>query len=447
MPQTITKHDNNTALKTIYALLIISSSLGIISLGGGDIGNVRLWEVFLSVFVLISFLKSCFDRTLGFLVSPTSLFVIGYFMAVFLSGVNAINTAFWLKRVVLVLAMNLLFYVFYQISTLEEFKLCLKLIIYSGTIFAVLGILDVFIFLKAPNVFRLIHYFDSGGLFFAKSDLNLALFNLIPRARGFFAEPNEFSEYLTLPFGFLLAVTFFGDRKMKRRVIFIIGILIVVLAQLFTLSRGGLLAFSSQFLGLYLIRKVSGVQWSVNLKSTLPIAFVLFALTMGAFMYFDWSLVPLFDTAADRISSTLSIGNWRYEPRLETVQAGFVSSGASLPNFLVGVGAGNIPLSPVREATTTNQFVDVLVATGIIGLSFYVAIILSLFRASHKFMKNRLLSSNNQIFVVFVGAYLSFLGMLFGGLTYPTHQLVFFWLNAGLLLAVCEYGNRRIPRL
>ena len=93
----------------------------------------------------------------------------------------------------------------------------------------------------------------------------------------------------------------------------------------------------------------------------------------------------------------------------------------------------------MNEATTTNQFIDVLVETGVIGLSFYVLAIVSLLWLSYKFMKNKSLLANNDLFVVFVGAYLGFIGMLLGGMTYPTHMLFFFWLNAGLLLAVCKF--------
>ena len=445
--RTITKHDNNSTLKILYVLLIVSSGLGLVSIGGWDFGHIRLWQVILFVFVLISFLKSCFDKRLGFVSSPTFLFVIGYILAACISGANAFHLELWLRRLVLILAMCMLFYVFSQISTLKEFELCLKVIILSGTFFALFGFVEILLFQKMPSVFRAIHFFDAGWQFVDKSNVSLGLFKMIPRAKGFFTEPNEFSEYLTLPFGFLLAVVFFRHQEMKRRLIYIIGIFIVFFAQLFSLSRGGLLAFFAQFLGLFLIKKVSSNSWAVSRKLIVSITLILFALIVGVSIYLGFSIMDLLDTALGRIVSTLSGGNWAYEIRLTTIRDGLVSAGLSFSNFLVGVGAGNLNASYVREATTTNQFVDVLVETGIIGLSFYVAIILSLLRASHKFMKNRLLSSNNPLFTVFVGAYLSLLGMLIGGMTYATHALFFFWLNAGLLLAVCKYGNRNLSRL
>lgn len=434
----------NITLMCIYALLVISTGLGAISLGGGAVGNIRLWEVLLSAFVLVSFLKSCFDNRIVLIGSPTLLFVLGYLMAVFLSGINAIDITSWLQRVALVLAMSLLFFVFSQRSTQREFGLCLKLIVYSGIFFAFLGMVDVYLFLTTPDVFGIIHQFD-GGRQFAKNDAgDLASYNLIARARGFFTEPNEFSQYLILPFGFILAMLFFRHQKTRWAVIFIIGILIVSFAQLFSLSRGGLLGFFGQFIGLFLIRNVSGVQWTLQIKKLLPTILLLFVI-IGGVVYLNEDIIQMFDTVADRISSTGSEGDWTSDLRLTTIQAGFISAGTSFVNFLVGVGAGNLGVSYVREATTTNQFVDVLVETGIIGLTFYVAMILSLLWLSYKFMKNRLLTSNNELFVVFVGSYLSFVGMLLGGLTYATHALFFFWLNSGLLLAICKYGHIGLP--
>lgn len=288
----------------------------------------------------------------------------------------------------------------------------------------------------------MIHQFDGGRQFVDVSNVDLASYNLISRARGFFTEPNEFSQYLVLPFGFLLAIAFFRQQKTRWNVIYPAGIVIVLLAQLFSLSRGGLLGFFGQFFGLYLIRKVSGVQWTIRIRNMLTTICVLIALTVCVSFYYDWGILPLLSTVADRIGSTSSADDYSGAARLVTIHDGFLTAGTSIGNFLVGVGAGNLSNSHVHDSTTTNQFVDVWVETGIIGLAFYVAIFLSLFWLSYKFMKNRLLTSNNKLLVVFSGAYLSLIGMLLGGMTYPTHALFFFWLDAGLLLAICKYGHK-----
>ncbi len=433
---------NPAALVGVYMLLVISTGLGAISLGQAGGGNVRLWQALLAVFVLLLFFKICLKKRIVLMVSLPLLFVVGYFMAVFISGINAIDAVAWQQRVALVLAMSLLFFVFSQRSTLAEFGLFLKLVVSSGVFFSLLAILDIYLYVSAPDLFQMLHQFDGGRTFVDESGFDLRSYNLIARARGFFAEPNEFSQYLILPFGFLLAAIFFQRQRSRRMAIYLIGILVVFFAQLFSLSRGGLLGFFGVFIGLVLVRKVSGIQLTLHIKNRIKTIIVLSALTIVAGLYYSEDITPLINTVADRVVSTGSGDDWTADLRLMTIEKGLASSGSIVSNFLVGVGAGNLSYSLVQEATTTNQLVDVLVETGIIGLTFYVAIILSLLWLSYKFMKNRSLTSNNELFVVFAGSYLSLIGMLFGGMTYATHALFFFWLNAGLLLAICKYGTK-----
>lgn len=427
----------NTTLMSIYVLMVMSTGLGAISLGGVGGGNIRLWEVSLVAFTIVECFISIYKKYIVLLVSPTLVFVSGYVVAVLLSGLNAFDFEMWKQRSVLVLAMSLLFFVFSQRYTQKEFDLYLKIIIYSGMFFSVVGMLDVYLFLNAPDIFQMIHQFDGGKQFsryYTTGDL--ASYDLVLRARGFFTEPNEFSQYLILPFGFLLAVTFFQHQKSGSKLIYLLGILIVLFAQVMSLSRGGLLGFFIEFLGVFLVAKISGVKRTVSIKLFSQIAI---ALIMARFLYIGEDMVEIFTTVFDRVRGTGTNDDWTTDIRLMNYQVSFKSVGASFANLLVGSGAGNLDFSNVQQGTTTNQFIDVLVETGVVGFTFYVMTILSLLWSSYKFMKNRLLSANNKLFVVFVGAYLSLLGMLVGGMTYPTHALFFFWLNAGILLATCKF--------
>lgn len=430
--------ENNTTLLSIYGLLVISTGLGAISLGGAGGGNIRLWEVALVALVLVVCFNSLLKKNAVLLVSPSLILAAGYVVAVLLSGLNAIDSAMWQQRSVLVLAMSLLFFVSSQRYSQKEFGLYLKIIIYSGIFFSIVGMLDVYLFFTAPDIFAVIHQFDGGAQFSQNGAGDLASYNLVARTRGFFTEPNEFSQYLILPFGFLLAVAFFQHQKSGMKLIYLLGILIVLFAQVMSQSRGGLLGFFIEFLGVFLVAKVSGVRQMVRIKTFLPMVLVGIALIMAGVLYIGEDIAAIFTTVFDRVSTTGTGDDWTTDIRLMNYQHGFESVGASFANLLVGIGAGNLDFSYVHEATTSNQFVDVLVETGIIGFTFYVATVLSLLWLSYKFMKNKLQTCNKQLFVFFAGAYLSFLGMLVGGMTYPTHMLFFFWLNAGFLLAVCK---------
>ena len=429
----------------IYAALVISAGLGAVSLGEVGGGNLRLWEVLLFAFALATCAGALVRRQIILSFSPLLVLVGGYVAAVMLSGMNAADSAIWWQRVILVLAMTLLFFVMSQRSTQKEFDLYSNLVIYSGVFFGFLGILDVLLFTSAPNVFEFIHQWDGGRQFSGEGVNELASYDSTSRTRGFFTESNEFSQYLSLPFGFLLAAIFFKHRKAGSKLVYLYGIAIVLLAQVMTLSRGGLVCFFAELLGLLLVKKLSDVRWKIRAGNYLTIALVAISLAVGGMSYVGEDVAAAFEAAAFRVHSTGTSDDWTSEIKLGNYQEALNSAAESVENLLVGIGAGNLYNSSVAEATTTNQFMDVLIEMGIIGSVFYVSIALSLLWQSYKFLKSGLWKSSNKLFVVFVGAFVSFLGMLIGGMTYPTHMLFFFWLNAGLLSAICRYGVANRP--
>ncbi len=427
-------------LLSIYGALVISAGLGSVSLGEVGGGNVRLWEVLLFAFGLATFAGALVRRQIIFSFSPLLGLVAGYVTAVILSGMNAADSAIWRQKVILVLAMTLLFFAMSQRSTRKEFDLYSNFVIYSGICFGLLGIVDVFLFTSAPNVFEFIHQWEGGRQFIEEGAGELASYGSASRARGFFTESNEFSQYLGLPFGFLLAAIFFKHRKAGSKLVYLYGIAIVFLAQVMTLSRGGLVCFFAELLGLLLVKKLSDVGWTIRAGNYLTIALVAISLAVGGMSYVGEDLAATFETAAFRVYSTGTRDDWTSEIKIGNYQEALNSAAESAENLLVGVGAGNLYNSSVAEATTTNQFMDVLVEMGIIGSIFYVSIALSLLWQSYKFIKSGLWKSSNKLFVAFVGTFVSFFGMLIGGMTYPTHMLFFFWLNAGLLSAICRHG-------
>lgn len=429
-----------------FSLLVISTGLGVVSLGSTQGGYIRIWEVSLAALVVVIGLRLVSKRKIVLLVSPTLVFVAGYFVAVLVSGLNAFDPAMWLRRSTLVLAMIVLFFVCSQRDTRREFDIYFKLTICSGVCFAIIGVMDVYLFPRNSEIFRIIHQFDGGQQFAVYGIGGLAEYEQVVRARGFFTESNEFSQYLITPFGFLLAIAFFKTNISNTWLPFRFGIFIVLWAQIVSLSRGGLLGFFVELVGLFLVKQISGSKWNIGVKNYMPIAvLILLILISGGFIISEY-LSPVFFTVLERITSTGTSDDWTMGIRLMNYRYGFLSVSESPENFLIGVGVGNSFWSHVREATTSNQFLDVLVETGIIGLVLYLLIIFSLLSESYKFMKNKKLTSDNNVFIVFVGSFLSFLGMLVAGMTYSTHMLFFFWLNAGLLLAVCKYRGCKTPK-
>lgn len=421
----------------IYTMLLVSAGLGTISLGGGNLGNIRVWQVFLLFFIIFALIKSLSKGVVSIKSLPLMFIISGYFVSVLVSGANAIDSSLWLKRLALVFAMLSLFIVFAQRSSLKEIDRARLIIIFSGVFFSALGFIEIYLYNFQIEIYNVIHSIDRTA---GDSERALASYGILTRARGFFNEANEFSQYLLLPFGYALASIYFGQMRNGLRILYIGGASIIVLAQVASLSRGGFLGFGGQLIALFIVNKSCGRSVRKSKNNHLITLSALLIVLPSIFLlssYIDVDFVGLVATIFDRFSTTSTEDDWSTKPRLATIYAGFSSAGAGLWNFLIGVGAGNLDVSNVREATTTNQFVDVLVETGVLGLVFYTGTILFLLWISYKFMRSQSSSYNKDALLCFGGAYLSFVGMLFGGMTYSTHSLFFFWLNAGLLAAAC----------
>jgi O-antigen ligase len=354
----------------------------------------------------------------------------GYFIAIILSGLNAIDHGIWFKRLVLNASFLLLFIVVSQSVKSKNSYIVAKAIIIFGVLFSVLGILDLYFYNFNRQIFDILHSFDSSNI---DGNSELASYGLITRARGFANEANEFSQYLIIPFGFILAELALTSRSNKTIFYLIVALVIVLFAQLASLSRGGLLGFMSQVLFLLFIKQK--YKYSQTHKRSF-FAIMISIITIGSALvliyqsYFEGDLIAV---VLERVFTTNSSDDWTTNERLSTIYAGLDLIQNSITNFIFGVGAGNLDVSIVSEATTTNQFIDIFAETGVIGLvlfSFFVAYLL--INSSVVIIANRTLFDNRSN-TSFVGSYLSFIGMLFGGLTYSTHALFFFWLIAGLL--------------
>ena len=365
-------------------------------------------------------------------VSLPLIFTYLYFCSVLVSGFNAIDLGMWLKRVGLMIPLIILFFVVSQRFTVKELTLHLKWILYPGIFISILGIAELYLIQSAPQVYSFIHHFERHQQIMDSSQATLQLHGMVPRARAFFVEANELSQFLTLPFGFLLAILCFRHDQIQRRLVYLIGLLIVLFAQIASLSRGGILAFSAQLVAMFLVSIRAGTKINIRNNIILIVFLTIFIILGVVFLSGDTN--TLFYVFGTRIRDYIS------EDRFVTMGRGLLVTSASLTNFILGIGVGNINISYVKEATTTNLFLDVIIESGVFGLVSFFGIIGGLLFLSYKTMRNRFIIGNNDLFVVFIGTYISFIGMLVGGMTYSPHTLSFFWFICGLLLALNNYG-------
>jgi O-antigen ligase len=241
-----------------------------------------------------------------------------------------------------------------------------------------------------------------------------------------------------MPFGFILAM--FSVKKLRRPIKFflILSVVILIMAQISTLSRGGILAYIAEIITLMIVVNI----WKINdLSHRDPLFFkilmqlVIIFLMVGIIFLLNNEIKNLISTMLDRIISTNTGEDWTTDIRLanylKAIQVNLTSPGS----FFIGIGIGALGLSLVNESTTTNQFLDIMVETGVIGLFLYLSMIFFLIKRSYNFFSNRSLKISDNHLVFMTGSFLTFIGLLVGGMTYPTHMLFFSWMTIGFLIS------------
>ena len=425
--------------ESVVALLIISVGLGTISVL--DVGSlsIRVWQLCVAVYfcLVIVWLSRKPEPTVS--ISLVLLLLSGYFMAVVLSGFNAIDIALWLKRVLLNAMYFLLFILIYFRARLISPNTVTRTIIFSGTFFAILSMLDLYFFKYIPDLFHLLHSLEDSS---DASGSYLAGYGDLMRARGFAEEANEFSQYLVIPFGYTFAALLIGNNSARQRYFLAFSLASILVAQLSSLSRGGLFAFLSQILCFLILARSKRVR-TRSLKrflfSLVPILCVVFFALLSYQAYFEGGL---FNVVWTRLYTTGTSDDWTTSLRVGTMLSGLEVATSSLANFLIGIGAGNLDVSSVSEATTTNIFIDIFVETGLLGALSFVSLSVTLLMKSIYSVSGGIGSIDGGQAVAMMGSALAFFGLLAGGLTYPTHVLLYFWVSAALLEMNCKNASR-----
>jgi hypothetical protein len=427
--------------RVFYSALVFSSGLGVVSFLPGAPANLRPWVVFLLASL---FLYTIRISALAKIRDPYLLLILAiYFGATCFSVVNAIDNNLFVRRIILISSLMALCWYMSQRSAYRNLYLAHNVIIWSGSVFALLAILELYIFEYQRDLYALLHILDVNAY---KGEKVLGGYGSLVRARGYFEEANEFSQFLLLPTGYVIAKVYFGLRENGLgigRYYWAAGLLLMV-AQTASLSRGGFLGIAGELLALVFLANV--IKAEGGLRNTIPVGKLARGLIVAGLLFlslhytfdimFNITILDWVEQVTRRLTTTGSASDLTTDIRFKSVSLGLAAISSDVLSFIFGVGAGNMKLSVVGEPTTSNQFIDVLVENGVIGILSYLLFIIYLLWKSYAFMRRASWANNKHTIIVFAGFYLSFIGMVVGGFTYSTHSLFFFWLNAGLLSAV-----------
>lgn len=403
-------------------LMIASLGFGTVSLGEVSGANIRIWEILLGMFILGATLKALGKGKIVLSNRMPLVLICPFILSILFSGLNAFDGNYWLKQSILLFLMLTLFVVVAQIHSASQLVRSLRWIIYPGIFIAGWGILESFLYPEN------LQFFHSEGL-------------LLPRTRSFFAEANEFSNFLTLPFAFLFSALYFHQGVARwERWVYRFGLLVIIMAQIMSFSRGGLLAFFAVLFAGFVLLFIRGVRVAHYLWSA-ALSVLLLTLLVGLLYLIQPDMANIFSMLLERVRSLFSGSDETALIRLESISTAIAVASSSLPNFIAGIGFGNLPIILGEKiATSSNFLVDVFSETGFLGLISFIGIVIAVLFLPLKTLKILIRTRDNQLCAVFFGAYLSFIGLIFGGMSAANHMLNLFWFICGLLLALYKYG-------
>lgn len=410
-------HDQGALIRIFIYLLTGSLFLATVSVAQITTANIRLWQVFLFLILISSLVRGVVIRS-SFKIKrnmmPPVWLVLFLFVNILISGIAPLDSSIWAKQLLLLSIMLILFFVMASNDDPKVFQKIQYIIILAGTATCLYALLEFFI---NPEDLQL--YYSDGIL--------------LPRVRGPFAESNEFSQYITLPFAYTISCLAFGRSVRKIKVLLLTALIILLLGQWLSFSRGGILAFLvSTFVVLYFhLRESRIVQLARNLSiSFIVVLFVIFAATgldsEGVFI----------DVLLDRVLSLFSGSDQTTSIRYEGILKALSFQFGSFSDSLLGVGFGNLPfvLEPT-VATTANFIIDIYVEAGFFAVTSILVFVSYLLYAAFAQLKKYAYHLPVALKTSYIGTLASFCGILSGGLTYATHMLNIFWFISGLLLA------------
>ena len=411
----------------ILGLIILTLITGTKLFGGAV--NVRIY----TLVVCLVFLWRI--DTIPLAISANSklwLPLLGFFLAIVISIPSAINPLNTFKQLILVTTFFMI--PMTMVAMLyrrpENFRSTVFWLLLGAFIANINGYLDPFYRFKAMGW---------GGFF--------------GRPQSFFAEGNEYGQFMVMIWGYLVALILLRGAPGKQRLWAILSAMFMFPLFIINNSRGSFLGFILQCLLVsWLIYRSSPLR--DFLKVVVSGTLILMLLIGGSF--FIASRVPvMFDrTVADIVLERLtSFGTSEDETTQIRVEQQKSGLNAFLEHPVTGTGLGNIlyylnDRSELEEvggvvkgptATTAFWFTDLLGETGILGTAAMCIVVFVLIKQA---FRNYALARGGPGEHIAAGNFLSLCGMLLNGISYPPIYLAIFWLNVGLCAQISFLTTR-----
>lgn len=309
-------------------------------------------------------------------------------------------------------SIGFIFVLINSIKDKKDFNIILVLLVISATLVAMYGL----------------YQFTTGNVEMEKKWVDEATNpDLQVRIYSVFGNPNIFAEYLIMIIPISVGLFWFS-KTIQKKAVFLITTLILVLALVLTMSRGGWVGFAfGIFLFILLIEK----------------RLLLLAIPLGV-----GSLFLLPQSILNRVMSIINLSDSSndYRIRLWSITLQVIRD-----NWLVGVGFGHLPFKAAFETYIRtmptyhahNTFLETTAEMGIVGLIVFLSLLFVIFKYGVKILVK---GKDKYIRVMSTGILAGLASVLVHGLIenilYMPPIITTFWILIGLILTlVCITDN------
>lgn len=254
-----------------------------------------------------------------------------------------------------------------------------------------------------------------------------------PRVQSFSMEPLYFANLLIIPISLILAYLFAKDKTYK--VWLLLGLFLLLgLNFVLTVSRGGYVGLAASILVFVLFYFKKIFTWQNIIAGIIAIALVgygvVFALSKGDYR------------SANEFIGHVLLRDYKVG---ESVQGRLATFRQALKAYswspVVGIGLGNYgpnlaayPIEPPKSgwAIVNNQYFETLAETGIVGLTFFFLLILTLLVQSVRAIR---IATDPFLKATMVGLLAAFVGVLVQYNFFSTLYIIHIWILIGLMAA------------
>ena len=369
--------------------------------------------LFMFFLVAAFFYRETFKENTPLTQSPIDMPIILFGIIIVISTITSINPAGSLRDLALHSGgLSFLFVMVNSVKSKEDFNKIVVMLVFSATLVALYGLFQYIVGVEMEAA-----WLDVEN----NPDIRTRIYSV-------FHNPNILAEYLimTIPLSVSL---FWHSKRIHKKIIFLGTTLIMSLALVLTLSRGGWLGFAfSAFIFIILVER--------------RLLLTLIPITLGG-VY----LLP--QTIINRI---LSIGNLSDSSNAYRITMWEITLDIIKDNWVAGVGFGHLPFKQTFETYIRthptfhahNTYLETAAEMGIPGLIVFLLFLFTLFKYG---IKKLVKLEDKYISTISAGVLSGLGGVMFHGavenVLYLPKIIITFWILVSFILTLVRIQDEK----